>query len=340
MRRLPVYFVIDVSDSMVGEPLEAVKDGLSTCMDVLRADPYALETAFINVVTFAGKVEKLVDMEEAYLCHMPDLNVGSGTSFGKALDFLMKDIRANVRKSTPEAKGDWRPVVILFTDGVPTDNYRAVLDRWKQTFARRCNTVVIALGQSVNLSALSEITEDIVQMKDVNASSIKRIFKWISSSVRTYSASVGSSSDEKMTTAPLDVEGVEKIDPNKALDEHPSENCVLLHGRCSKTHKDYLIKYERAPQSESFTYVGSYPINGEKYEALSADKASQFEVDGDLLDGRATCPCCGNDLGLVKCGKCSNVHCASSEEERSTCPWCGNVGKLVSARLKLSRSLG
>ena len=31
MRRLPVYFLLDVSESMVGEPLEQVQDGQISC---------------------------------------------------------------------------------------------------------------------------------------------------------------------------------------------------------------------------------------------------------------------------------------------------------------------
>jgi len=30
MRRLPIYFLIDVSESMVGEPIEWVQDGMAT----------------------------------------------------------------------------------------------------------------------------------------------------------------------------------------------------------------------------------------------------------------------------------------------------------------------
>lgn len=340
MRRLPVYFVIDVSDSMVGEPLKAVKDGLSTCMEVLRADPYAIETAFINVITFAGKVEKPVDMEEAYLCHMPELNVGSGTSFGKALEFLMKDIDENVRKSTAEVKGDWRPIVILFTDGAPTDNYRRALDKWKKSYARKCNTIAIALGKAINLGTIGEMTEDVVRIADVSPAVIKRVFKWISSSVQTCSASVGSAGEENFTTNNLDIEGVDRVERDEMVDEHPAENTVLIHGQCEETKKHYLIKYERDEGSEFYQLVGAYPIDGDRYEALSAGKAGRFEVEGYLLKGDVTCPCCGNDLGLVKCGNCGQVQCASSRKGHATCPWCGNRGQLGSARLKFGRSLG
>ena len=47
MRRLPVFFVIDCSESMVGKPLEAVQEGIDLIIKSLRTDPYALETVYV-----------------------------------------------------------------------------------------------------------------------------------------------------------------------------------------------------------------------------------------------------------------------------------------------------
>ena len=52
MRRLPIYLLLDCSGSMMGEPITAVQTGLQNLVATLRQDPYALETAFISVITF------------------------------------------------------------------------------------------------------------------------------------------------------------------------------------------------------------------------------------------------------------------------------------------------
>lgn len=44
MRRLPIYFLIDVSESMIGEPIEQVQEGIATIIKELKSDPFALET--------------------------------------------------------------------------------------------------------------------------------------------------------------------------------------------------------------------------------------------------------------------------------------------------------
>ena len=122
MRRLPVYFLIDVSESMVGEPIQQVENGMRQIVQELRTDPYALETAFISVIAFAGKAKSLSPLTELYKFYPPTFPIGGGTSLGAALDFLMDDIDRNVVKTTEERKGDWKPIIFLFTDGTPTDN--------------------------------------------------------------------------------------------------------------------------------------------------------------------------------------------------------------------------
>ena len=42
MRRLPIFFVLDCSESMIGENLKKMNDGLTTIISDLRRDPHAL----------------------------------------------------------------------------------------------------------------------------------------------------------------------------------------------------------------------------------------------------------------------------------------------------------
>jgi uncharacterized protein YegL len=57
MRRLPIYFLVDISESMVGDPIEQVQEGIANIIRELKKDPYSLETVYISVVGFAGEAE-------------------------------------------------------------------------------------------------------------------------------------------------------------------------------------------------------------------------------------------------------------------------------------------
>ena len=134
MRRLPIYFLIDVSESMVGEPIEQVQNGIRTIIQDLRTDPYALETVFVSVIVFAGKARIVTPLTEVYKFYPSTLPIGGGTSLGYAMDFLMNDIDASVQKTTLEVKGDWKPIIFLFTDGTPTDNPDRAFKRWNEKY--------------------------------------------------------------------------------------------------------------------------------------------------------------------------------------------------------------
>ena len=66
MRRLPIYFLVDVSESMVGTPIEQLQEGMRTIIQNLRVDPYALETVFVSIIAFAGKAKILSPLTELY----------------------------------------------------------------------------------------------------------------------------------------------------------------------------------------------------------------------------------------------------------------------------------
>ena len=89
MRRLPIFLVIDVSESMVGQPLRQMQEGISRMIATLRRDPYALETVYLSVIAFAGVAKTLAPLVELVAFYPPRLPVGSGTSLGAALNHVM-----------------------------------------------------------------------------------------------------------------------------------------------------------------------------------------------------------------------------------------------------------
>lgn len=64
MRRLPVYLLLDCSGSMFGEPIEAVKNGVQVLVSTLRQDPYALETAYLSIITFDSDARQTTPLTE------------------------------------------------------------------------------------------------------------------------------------------------------------------------------------------------------------------------------------------------------------------------------------
>ena len=212
MRRLPVYLLLDTSGSMTGEPIEAVKSGVQVLLSSLRADPYALETAYLSVITFDSSARQVVPLTELPSFQQPALTVSGTTALGEALSVLASCIETEVSKSTADVKGDWKPLVFIMTDGEPTDNLQRGIDALKQV--RTGVIVACAAGPHAKDEHLKKITEVVVRLDTADSSSIKAFFKWVSASV-----SVGS---QKVEQGQKEVLGLGDLPPPP-----PEVNVVL-----------------------------------------------------------------------------------------------------------------
>ena len=63
-RRKPVYFVVDASETMAGEPHERVVNTIKQLIQAMCQSPLALEHAFVSVIQYAEKTEKLLPLTE------------------------------------------------------------------------------------------------------------------------------------------------------------------------------------------------------------------------------------------------------------------------------------
>ena len=203
MRRLPVFFLIDDSGSMLGEPIEAVRTGVQTMLSSLRQDPYALETAHISVITFNESARTVVPLTELVSIQAPEFKASGQTAMGAALTELAQAIERDVRKSSPDQKGDWKPLVFLLTDGSPTDNLDAGIEALRRV--KVGTFVACAAGPNASTEHLSKITESVVRLDTLDSNAVKSFFKWVSSSVST--------SSQKIETGGLEVKGLNELPP-------------------------------------------------------------------------------------------------------------------------------
>jgi uncharacterized protein YegL len=206
MRKLPVYLVLDTSGSMHGEAINAVRDGLDLLLSTLRQDPYALETAYLSVITFDTSAKQIVPLTELTDFQTPNIEANGATSMGEALSLLAECIGREVQKSGAETKGDWKPLVFLMTDGAPTDSWRSGLDAFRATNPGL--VVCCAAGPSADTSVLEAISEIVVTLDTANSATITSFFKWVSASITTSSRKIDLRKD--------DVGGVEELPPPPA----------------------------------------------------------------------------------------------------------------------------
>ena len=184
IRRLPVYLLLDCSGSMLGEPIEAVRQGVKALLSELRGDPQALETAYLSVITFDSQARQIIPLTELLQFQEPEISAGGATSLGEALNVLIDCVNREVRKSTQTQKGDWRPLVFILTDGAPTDvqTFREATGQLKEMKA--ANIIACAAGSNANTAYLKEITDNVLMMNTLSAGDMAQFFAWVSGSIK------------------------------------------------------------------------------------------------------------------------------------------------------------
>ncbi len=342
MRRLPIYFLIDISESMVGEPIQQVEEGLATIIKELKTDPYSIETVWVSIIVFAGQPKTIVPLQEIINFYPPKFPIGSGTSLSKGLGHVMFELRQNIVTTTYEKKGDWKPIVFLFTDGVPTDDTKLAIQEWKQNWQRTANMVAVSFGEEADMYLLSELTENVLHFKNTDSNSYKTFFRWVTDSIKTSSVSVENNTGS-FDLAKLDGDTLFAADlknapgssasPNTLYAAHVDSNFVVLSGKCQNSKRPYLMKYKKSIsdsgiysglETRSYRLVGAFQVDNSYYE-LTDNNENGFKINTTELMGSPTCPCCGNQYGFAMCS-CGKIHCIGDETE-STCPWCGTKGK-------------
>jgi uncharacterized protein YegL len=330
MRRLPVFFMLDCSESMAGENLKKMEEGISMIVRNLRQDPHALETVYLSVIAFAGIARTVAPLTEVFSFYPPKLPIGSGTSLGAALNELMKQIDAQVHKSSPDQKGDWKPIIYLFTDGKPTDKVDPAFRAWQEKYAGKTNLIAVAMGKYADIGALRKLTETVLIFDDQSEGDFKKFISWISASVSSQSKSVGEGNGDNLNLARIDSNVVSLVKKGDQPPPPPSDqDCVVLTGRCQKNGNPYIIKYDRLsnvlPFKEELRAINHFVLNGcfpitEGYFEWSSPEAANLKVNTEELHGNPGCPYCGNMTAFAMCG-CGKLMCLNGPG-RVTCPWC------------------
>jgi uncharacterized protein YegL len=190
MRRLPVYLVLDTSGSMSGEPIQAVKNGVQMLVSSLRQDPQALETAYLSVITFDSSAHELVPLTDLPSFQAPNIAATGVTAMGEALSLVAECAKRDVVKASATQKADWRPMVFLMSDGVPTDDFEKGLARFKQD---KWGAVVACAVNDADVRILQRIApESVVQLDTSDSASMSAFFKWVTASIGLSSKSVRS----------------------------------------------------------------------------------------------------------------------------------------------------
>ena len=207
MRRLPVYFLLDTSGSMRGEPIQALNNALSGMINTLRSDAQALDSLWISIVTYDREVKEIVPLTELVSFQLPEITCPQSgpTITGAGLAYIIEQVKKDVIKGSSTQKGDWKPLLFVFTDGKPSD---MPLYREKIVEIKNLNfgaVVGCAAGPKADDVILKELTDNVVHLDSADSSTLKKFFKWVSETIEQGNKSQGTGESVTLPSPPSEI---------------------------------------------------------------------------------------------------------------------------------------
>lgn len=189
-RPLPVIILADVSGSMSENgKIEALNDSIKDMVSTFSNESRLRAEIQIGLITFGGQANMHLPLVAAHsVTGIPELQAEGVTPMGGAFELarqLLED------KDLIPSRA-YRPVVILLSDGQPTDDWEAPFKALKESErAQKATRIAMAIGSDADEAMLREFANDLEApiFKAHNARDIHRFFRAVTMSVTTRTAS-------------------------------------------------------------------------------------------------------------------------------------------------------
>ncbi len=184
--RCPVLLLLDKSASMSGEPIEQLNDALQALRDHLRRDSLAAKRAELAVVSF-GPVTADAAFDTVENFSPPALQAEGDTPMGRAIELALQMIEDRKRTYKENGVAYYRPIVMLITDGAPTDDWRQAAAKIRQgEEAKRLAFFAVGVD-GADFGALQKLAVRApIHLRGLD---FKSLFLWLSASISAVSRS-------------------------------------------------------------------------------------------------------------------------------------------------------
>jgi uncharacterized protein YegL len=198
-RPIHFFWVVDCSGSMYGEKIGIVNNTIQECIPEMRnsADNNPNAQLLIRALQFSSGASWITTSPvpvETY--SWEDMEANGLTELGKAFDLLAAQLSI-----PPMPARALPPVIVLLSDGQPTDDYKKSLDKLKgMPWFRKAVKIAISIGQDADDDVLIEFTgnKELVLQAN-NATALAKMIKWAS----TTASMVSAPSSKPMNSIPV-----------------------------------------------------------------------------------------------------------------------------------------
>ena len=184
-RPLHFIWIADCSGSMgidgkIQALNHAIREAIPHTQQVAAENPYA--RVFMRAVAFSKgarwHISKGVPIEQ-FQWH--DLEAGGTTDMGKALELVATEM-----KVPPMVERALPPVLVLISDGRPTDDFESGLNKLlSQPWGSKAVRIAIAIGEDADHSVLQQFifNDELKPLQANNPESLINYIRWVSTAV-------------------------------------------------------------------------------------------------------------------------------------------------------------
>ena len=211
-RPLHFFWMVDCSSSMAGDRIGAVNHAIQECIEPMREEAAGNPNAqlYIHTLKFAsgaswGTAEPVPIEEFAW----EDVEANGITDMGKAFELL-----AGRLSMPPMPARALPPVIVLLTDGNPTDDWKRPLEKLlKMPWGKKAVKVAIAIGKDAERRVLEAFTGNPEAVLDAgNPEVLTHFIKW---------ASTVASAVSNPTSNPMEVGDVQETEQSSQETQEP-----------------------------------------------------------------------------------------------------------------------
>lgn len=189
-RPLPVIVMADTSGSMsVDGKIDALNQSIKDMISSFASESRLRAEIHLSIVTFGGEAVTHLPLTPAHqIEQIEDFNAQGSTPLGAACTIVKKLIEdKNVIPSRA-----YKPVIILASDGYPTDDYKNAFDGLLNSErAQKATRLALSIGNDADNTLLESFGNDVEAplFFAYNASEIARFFRAVTMSVANHSKS-------------------------------------------------------------------------------------------------------------------------------------------------------
>lgn len=178
--------VLDISGSMIGEPIRELNKGLQCFYNDIINDKTTSQRLEVSLITFNSNVETIQEPELVENFIIPELKAYGSTAMVDAVNEAIDKVSARKSWYKETNQTYYRPWIILMTDGEPDydQDVNTLAERIKQDTAKKAYAFLPIGVEGANMSILQKIEGDIPAMK-LEGTRFGSFFKWLSASMGT-----------------------------------------------------------------------------------------------------------------------------------------------------------